>query len=176
MDNFRKVPWLVDEAVEFLRTEIEKGNIETVLEFGSGASTLWLADRVDTIVSVEHDPGWYNKISTRIGTKSGADYRLRERPYNSVCDENLPVDKFDLVIIDGKDRIECVKSSHDMVRKGGYLLVDNSDMDAPWSPEIFDFLKSWKRRTWVQSGPDQEGHVAPDGIKWETTVFFKEKK
>jgi len=169
----RKVPWFVDDAVEFLEKEIQNGTIKKILEFGSGASTVWFAKRVDLVVSVEHDENWYAKISKLIEPRTGIDLRLRPRPYNTVCQEQLPVDEFDLVVIDGRDRIACAQSAHKLIRAGGFLLLDNSDMKTPWAKEIFDLLKSWDKITWVQDGSDQAGYVAPEGIEWETTVFIK---
>ena len=173
MDKIRNVPWFVDGAVDFLDKQIQKGTIKKILEFGSGASTVWFSSRVDVLVSVEHNKEWHTKISNLITPRTGIDLRLREQPYNTVCEEPLPEKEFDLVVIDGRDRVACTQSACTFVRAGGFLMLDNSDMKAPWSPAIFDLLESWKKITWVQKGPDQVGYTAPEGIEWETTVFFK---
>jgi|7_EtaG_2_1085326.scaffolds.fasta_scaffold06536_2 predicted O-methyltransferase YrrM len=173
MMEMRKVPWLVDEAVEFLKREINARNINNILEFGSGASTIWFSKRVEILVSVEHDKDWYTKIFNLIKPRTGIDLRLRPQPYNTVCKESLPVREFDLVLIDGRDRVACAQSAYQMIRPGGFLMLDNSDLFTTWAPPIFDLLKSWDKITWVQKGPDQEGYLAPEGIDWETTVFKK---
>lgn len=173
MTDIRPVPWLVDEAVTWLEREVSCGSIKSVLEFGSGASTVWLAPRVKTLVSVEHTQEWYSKVVDTIGANQKVDCRLRPRPYNTVCAEELPTRQFDLVIVDGKDRVECAQSSHTLVRPGGWLMLDNSDFNTPWSRPIFDLLNTWKHTTWVQEGPDQVGYIAPNGIEWETTIFRK---
>jgi predicted O-methyltransferase YrrM len=173
MDKIRNAPWFVDEAVDFLAEQIQKGTIKKILEFGSGASTVWFSSRVDVLISVEHSKEWHTKISNLITPRSGIDLRLRPQPYNTVCEETLPEKEFDLVVIDGRDRVACTQSAYQMIRPGGFLLLDNSDLFTTWAPPIFDLLKSWDKITWVQKGPDQEGYSAPEGIEWETTVFFK---
>ena len=55
------IPWFSYPAVEFLSKRLN--NRMTVFEFGSGNSTLFFSDRVNQVVSVEHNKDWYDKIS-----------------------------------------------------------------------------------------------------------------
>ena len=55
-------PWLVFRARRMLNKITFKGM--RVFEYGSGGSTLFFLDKGCMVSSVEHDPLWYNKISS----------------------------------------------------------------------------------------------------------------
>lgn len=71
------VPWFVFEATEWLDAFLKKDMI--VFEWGSGASTLYLATRVKKVVSVEHNNEWYKAISKRLASAgpSNCEYILK---------------------------------------------------------------------------------------------------
>ena len=54
------LPWFTYSAIDFIKERLDK-NID-ILEFGSGNSTLFFAERVHKIVSIEHNEIYYNKI------------------------------------------------------------------------------------------------------------------
>jgi SAM-dependent methyltransferase len=41
----------------------------TIFEYGSGGSTLFWASKVKQVVSVEHDPGWFEKMNEELSHK-----------------------------------------------------------------------------------------------------------
>ena len=47
------LPWLTREAVDFLASWLQPS--DHGLEWGSGRSTVWLAQRVSRLVSIEHN-------------------------------------------------------------------------------------------------------------------------
>src|SRR5262245_28763699 len=51
-----QVPWLTFGAVRFLESRL--ASTQRVFEYGSGGSTLFLARRVEQVISVEHDVRW----------------------------------------------------------------------------------------------------------------------
>ena len=53
-------PWMGRAELAVLERLLARG--DAVLEFGAGGSTLWLAERVREVHSVEHDPAWAEKI------------------------------------------------------------------------------------------------------------------
>src|ERR1019366_2881355 len=52
------VPWLTFRTIDFLTNCLRPDM--TVFEFGSGGSTIFIARRVRTVVSIEHDPEWHS--------------------------------------------------------------------------------------------------------------------
>ncbi len=57
-------PWLVYDAIEWLKSHLTKDML--VYEYGSGGSTLFLADLCKVLHSVEYDFSWYNKVIKEI--------------------------------------------------------------------------------------------------------------
>ena len=92
------------------------------LEWGSGRSTAWLAERVAHVVTVEHDPGWHTVVQIdllREGVASKLDYRLIEahghqldepeqHPYAQVANE-IKDKSLDFVVVDRQMRLRCIQ-------------------------------------------------------------------
>jgi hypothetical protein len=101
-----------------------------VVEFGSGYSTLWFAQRCAELVSIEDDPYW-RLVVQELLTKSGLhhvrhEYRGLDR-YSRLDD--YPDGYFDFALVDGKDRTACVRTALAKVKPGGWVYLDNSDKD-----------------------------------------------
>lgn len=118
-----QVPWISYDAQARLARHLTPSS--RVLEFGSGMSTLWFAGRAGAIVSVEHHPEWYAKVKGMLPQGPAIDYRLASDPatYCDVADEA----GFDLVLVDGRFRDQCVAAGLKVLRPGGILYLDNSD-------------------------------------------------
>jgi hypothetical protein len=120
------VPWLGFRAVRHLELLIRRD--WRVLEFGSGMSSLWFAERCGYLLSVESDEGWYAAMRPRLEGKA-VDYRLL-RDKEAYCGVECDDGSFDLVLIDGLWRDEAALTALRKVRPGGYVYLDNSD--TPW--------------------------------------------
>ena len=57
------VPWWTFKAADEVAEFLAKRPDARVLEWGSGASTLWLARRAAQVTAIEHDPGWDSDIA-----------------------------------------------------------------------------------------------------------------
>lgn len=121
-------PWwtfTVKERIE----DILKPNMAAV-EFGSGYSTLWLANRVDRLLSIEHDPIWWNKINKKLELKRQKNTEIRlldEENYTNIND--IDDKSIDLCVIDGILRGACAKFMLSKMKPGGWVYLDNSDKD-----------------------------------------------
>lgn len=58
---YDRKPWLTFESIKFLNNNIKKEM--TVFEYGTGGSTLYFLDKGCNVISVEHDPEYYKKVS-----------------------------------------------------------------------------------------------------------------
>ena len=130
-------PWMNEAAVEYYAS-ILKPQMR-ILEFGSGYSTIWL-EKFDPryLVSYEHDKEWGAAL----------------QPYLELCEitriENYPISlmnvwkpqTFDLVIIDGINRLKCLYwvLEHDLLAEGGTIVYD--DMHRKWSVE--EYQEAWE--------------------------------
>ena len=57
-----RVPWLVFSCIDFLDHWLKKDM--QVFEYGSGGSTLYFAEKVGKITSIEHDAKWFGYAKT----------------------------------------------------------------------------------------------------------------
>ncbi len=82
--------------------------------------------------------------------------------------DNFPTNYFDLVVVDGRARNSCVKRAISHIKKGGFLLVDNSDRKYYLAefPELNDSTK-WEKTEF--QGPVFFQHA------FSKTSFFKKR-
>ena len=125
-------PYIIKEAIEFLDGVLRPKHI--VFEWGSGSSTIWLAERCKRVVTVEHDLAWADLVE-RSAAERGLKVLLHlVHPYDAqvYADTILGYDQlWDLIFIDGPsaDRMLCVEYAIERVAPGGLLLFDNSNID-----------------------------------------------
>lgn len=67
-----EMPWINFQAFRFLQ-KIMKPEMH-VFEFGMGGSTLFFAQNVEKIVSIEHNPAWFEKVNALLSNKGLANY------------------------------------------------------------------------------------------------------
>ena len=151
-----KEPWLSQNAVRFCEQNL-KPNM-AALEWGSGRSTPWFAKHVGRLMSVEHHRGWYDRVNESLKGQGVAnvDYRFIALDHDiqaptTPCYPTTPgyvkvVEEFaegslDFVVVDGHYRQACIIAALPKIRKGGYLLVDNTN----WLPLAdWQVPPSWK--------------------------------
>lgn len=116
-------PWISYDAQAELARFLSPDS--RVIEFGSGMSTIWYARRAGSIVSIESDRAWFDTIGARLGRLGNVDYRFAadRTAYLSAA----PDEAFDLVMIDGGWREDCVDYAIGRLRTGGIIYLDNSD-------------------------------------------------
>ena len=116
-------PWLCYPALDWLERKIHAH--WQVAEWGTGLSSLWWAQRVHSVVSCEHDPEWF----ARINAQAQENMRLELRPLKSdsyldfVRNQNK---SFDVVVVDAKRRVACMKRAIDALGTQGLLIFDDS--------------------------------------------------
>jgi predicted O-methyltransferase YrrM len=142
-------PWIVPAAIGWLRRRIRRD--WSVLELGSGRSTVWFARRAGTVLSFEDNEYWYPQTKSRLEKTGLSNVDLRLRPVEELPGEvaSLSDASFDLVVIDFLEaptvtRIDAIKPAMGKVRPGGLLLLDDSDR--PGYAEAFDLLADWRFR------------------------------
>lgn len=121
-------PWISYDAQREIDLFLASRPFPRVLEFGSGQSTRWYARRCADIVSLEADPIWYARIQPQLSGISGIDYRLASNREEFAFPK---VDgRFDLVMIDGPWRDDCVDFAIERAASGAIIYLDNSDKSA----------------------------------------------
>jgi len=105
-----------------------------VFEYGAGMSTVWFSSVANSIVSVESNSEWHNRISYLTAHLENVQIKLVENPndYAEYID-NIP-GLFDIVVVDGVNREHCVRRSVSKLRVGGLLIADNTDTETELVP------------------------------------------
>lgn len=140
------VPWWTYDAIAEVEAWLAaRERPVRVFEYGSGASTIWLARRADEVHSVEHHRGFgemmraelvaYPHVSLRIvepvpselpviGSQKEGHHGLDFAQYVAAIDD---VDgELDLVVIDGRAREACLTKALARLAPGGIVVFDNS--------------------------------------------------
>src|SRR4051812_14379489 len=142
-------PWLTAEATEALDRWLRPEHVG--IEWGSGRSTAWFAQRVGRLVSVEHHAGWHATVSAQLVANgiTNVDYQLAlcepERIETAewiaamfASDYVRAVDVFeprsvDFALVDGMYRSACALAVIPKLRSGALLIVDNVNWFLPSS-------------------------------------------
>lgn len=160
----RKIPWLTWGAIETLENFFRAKPGARVLETGGGASTLWMRKRTEHLITIEHDITIIEELHKK-------DSRLaliyKPLPYFDIL-YHFRENFFDLILIDGRNRVDCGFVSTHLLKPGGILMLDNSER--PRYKPLIDALKSWPVTSCIQDIPDKEGFYSPG---WTTTWWRK---
>lgn len=143
------VPWWTYSAIDVVEAFLAGRRGARVFEFGSGASTLWLATRCAELHSVEHHADFANTVQSLLDSDPKRAHRttlhvVRAPPSdNPAQPSRKPIaqgldfadyvqtihelgGEFDLIIVDGRAREACLHASLEHVCEGGRILVDDS--------------------------------------------------
>ena len=169
------LPWLTPEAIKLLSGMLRP--TDRALEWGSGRSTRWIADRVAALTSVESDPAWFARVTESLAGRSHVTYLFKECPgigateaqaegYAGVAD-SFADGSLDFALVDGQVRDRCAARALAKLRPGGLLVIDNinwflpSPSRSPSSAKRFDPASRWNevaselvgwRKIWTSSG------------------------
>jgi hypothetical protein len=122
--NGNPIPWYPYSMIDFLENRVNKDL--TVFEYGAGNSTLWFANKALNVSSVESDQSWMEILSKKIAPNTTLYYEdVSSLEYvRKAADLNR---KFDIIIVDGRRRVECIKNSLEALSDKGVVILDNSD-------------------------------------------------
>lgn len=161
-------PWFTLPAVRFLEARVTPAT--RVFEWGSGMSTLWFERRCGEVCSVESDPAWFRIVASQ--ARCATLYQLQGAAYVEKLTE-FPPGYFDVIVVDGLDRLSCFRLAIERLRRGGILVVDNSDNDRTTGGDLFvidqmlrELGPSWQVYRFPGWGPG-------NFFAWETTVCVR---
>lgn len=136
------IPWWSFDAIDAVDEKLSKTQNSRVFEWGSGASTVWLAKRADEVISVEHDPDWAKVVEPRLKTfehvktvlvppqtqgdipsgKFGFEGQYFDDYVAAINDVE---GDFDLIVVDGRAREACIEVAINRLKPGGHILLDD---------------------------------------------------
>ncbi len=158
------IPWYTYPSIHFLESK-DLSNLK-VFEFGSGNSTKWWSSNADSVISCEHDKIWFDLVKDDL--PENVNYKYVELETNgdycrAAKDNNC---LFDVIVIDGRDRVNCSKNCIEFLSDGGVVIWDNSERTR--YQEGYDYLKNngFRRLDFYGLGPIVN-------YSWMTSVFYK---
>jgi len=126
LDYRPQLPWISYDAIRFFEGYLSSE--KTVLEFGSGMSTIWYARHAKHVYSVEDYAPWHLKVKEMLinAGVSNVTYELKtgEDYTNFMLDAGV---RMDMVMIDGSVRSACAETAIFQVKDNGIIYLDNSD-------------------------------------------------
>jgi len=123
--NGEPLPWYAYSAIHFLSERV-RPNMR-VFEYGCGNSTLWWATRCSLVHAVEHHSDWCKSVSTSAPDNvkiTYADLNDGDRYVQAVLDSSL---QYDVVVIDGRRRVDCAVIAVTALKNEGIIIWDNSN-------------------------------------------------
>ena len=141
------LPWWSYASIDAVDRFLAERDGARVFEFGAGASTAWLARRAASVLSVEHDAGFLELVERLVADHDHASLRLvppvpspdgqppsvtseregfegldLEDYVASIDDAGGP---FDLIVIDGRARVACLRQALPHLADGGLIVFDD---------------------------------------------------
>lgn len=165
--KYKPSPWVAPAATAIFDKILQpdmKG-----FEWGSGSSTVFFAQRLQHLTSLEHHQAWFQKVETWLAEKKiknvsyvGIDIHypsesevtdtyqkaIKEEQvkayeaYYSYIDR-FPDEHFDFIMVDGRARVQCGLHALPKLKKGGMLVLDNAERTR-YRP-LHDALEAWPR-------------------------------
>lgn len=161
------IPWITYSCIDFLISRLKKDFV--VFEYGSGNSSYWWASNVGKLISCEHNLSYYNEIVSHLPSNVEYIYCPLDKRIDGMnyCQQCLKFKNLlDILVIDGRDRVNCAKNGVNALKQNGVIVWDNTDRDS--YKEGMDYLMSvgFKRIDFTGMTPIQP-------TKSQTSIFYK---
>ena len=148
-ENGLLIPWMNLSVINFLQDKLNEE--QHVLEFGGGSSTLFFSRFCKSVTTIEHNLQWYKVLVDKKPENCNLFLAENKEKYiNFTSFLFLENRKWDVIVIDGMHRVECIKSLDKWISDSGVVIVDDSSR-ASLSEAIQSKLndKRWKKIKFV---------------------------
>jgi len=121
------LPWMNYPVIAFLKERLNK-NIN-IYEYGSGYSTRFYASRSNSVTSLEYNRYWYTKIKETLPDNVSLIFKESDvdGEYCRAIHESQR--KYEMVVIDGDDRENCMRECLNALSDNGIVLLDDSQRE-----------------------------------------------
>jgi len=160
----KALPWVTYSFIDFIKERINK--TQHIFEYGSGSSTIFYAERAGSVTSVEHDKGWFDNVKNSSPANAEMIFCQLEREGEYAKKATLLNKKFDIIIVDGRDRVNCCKYSVGALTENGVLVLDDSEREVYNAARVLLKAQGFKEISFSGISP---------GLFYEkaTSVFYK---
>jgi hypothetical protein len=160
-----ELPWINYPVIRILEERLRKDL--NVFEFGSGHSTLFFAHLVRHVGSVENDPAWFDFMKARIPDNVTLLLRTKDTDGKYCRSISETKSEYDLVLVDGKDRLNCVLQAMKNLSARGVILLDDSER-----PEYVEGMVSMKKKGFLALTVEGLKPTGDGAVR--TTIFYLE--
>lgn len=122
----KPIPWMSYSAIDFIYSKLRK--TDYVFEWGGGNSTLFWANFVAQVSTVESNLSFYKKLLRLAPENVSLAYADMEDDYVHHIARSKRA--FDVIVIDGEFRNQCAVVAAEAVSSDGFIVFDNSDRKA----------------------------------------------
>lgn len=158
------IPWITYPCIDFISSRLHPEM--KVFEFGMGNSTIWWSNKVSEVYSIEHNITWYEAIREKINLDN-VSLVFNELEYNGEYSKEVIKHKdLDIVVVDGRDRVNCAINSVNSLKKNGIIIWDDTDRISYEKGINFLLEKGFKKLDFVGLSPMSD-------IKTQTSIFYK---
>jgi len=124
------LPWITFPAIEKIHELIDLSSRTKILEFGAGNSTFYWSSFGCDVNTIEADPNWYSLMTKKIKSENIENIKILlakdEKEWIAKISE-FGVLKYDMIVVDGGPRPNCVEAAINYLKPGGVLVIDNTD-------------------------------------------------
>lgn len=156
-------PMMAEHEVEYIKAFITNNGVRTVLEWGSGNSTIWFPNncpKVTRWLAIEHNGHYVNYLKDKV-KKDVVELRFLQDDEQKYID-GADGEKFDLIIVDGIARDKCLEKAFSLLEEqpGARVLLHDSGRT-----EYKKWYEKYKH-TIIYEGeiPQKDGGFAHRGI------------
>jgi hypothetical protein len=126
IDRFdQPLPWVTYPFIHFI--EGRSLSALNIFEYGSGNSTLFYSKKAASVDSVENDRAWYDQVKTDMPGNVTLFYCELQPNADYANYANNTQKKYDLIIIDGRDRVNCCKKCITALSANGIVVLDDTE-------------------------------------------------
>jgi len=167
--------------LQFIGKLIEQKNIKSVIEFGSGVSTLFFSTLLDdgvldTVVAFDDSPHYIQRTTDLLGSRSKVNlvlapigpYYFRGKLFATYSKrkilENLCLDGYDLILIDGPlglryGREAALYIIYGKLKDSSLILLDDANR-LPEKKAMVNWQKVWSHGLFQKSFSIEEKHMS----------------
>ena len=162
--NGDPLPWMNYAILDFFEEKLNKN--QTLFEYGLGFSTLYFSKRVKSVNSVEHDKTWFEDINASLRDNDNVKIELVELENGYEKAVANTGNKYDIILVDGRNRVQCAINALDSLSDNGVLILDDSQR--PKYQGAFDFYEEKGFRKLTFTG------LKPSGFRrYASTIFYR---
>ena len=129
------LPWLARPIVDFL-FQFDLSQL-SIFEYGGGASTFYWDRRCASLITVESNKEWADRLAQGVGPRSRILYRPEQQAFAEAI---LETDNhYDIILVDAEPdfRSRCVGPALRRMSRRGMIILD----DAPFYPQAAEALR-----------------------------------